>query len=259
MLSTSLEEVSSNSDNLNTAISLISKTSTICAAICRARTGQEIILPNDQVNFTANFLQMIFGNDVDEYMIKTLDLAFMLHIDHSFNASTFTARVVTSTKSDLISLVTAAIGSLKGPLHGGANAAVMKMLKEIDHIDNVETWLDNALEKKQKIMGFGHRVYRVFDPRATHLKKMSHHWGSTTNNTKWFDISTKLEKLMYDKKKINPNVDFYSASTYYSMGIDIENYTMLFALARVVGWISHIKEQIDNNKIINIYSHRIVS
>jgi citrate synthase len=156
MLSTSLEEVTSDNDDLSTAISLISKTSTICAAICRSRTGQEIILPNNQVSFTANFLQMIFGNNVDEYMIKTLDLAFILHIDHSFNASTFTARVVTSTKSDLISAVTAAIGSLKGPLHGGANAAVMKMLKEIDHIDNVESWLDNALEKKQKIMGFVH-------------------------------------------------------------------------------------------------------
>jgi citrate synthase len=250
MLSTSLEEVTSHNDDLSTAVALISKTSTICAAICRARTNQELILPNKQVSFTENFLRMIFGNHVDEYMVKTLDLAFVLHIDHSFNASTFTARVVTSTKSDLISAVTAAIGSLKGPLHGGANAAVMKMLKEIDHIDNVENWLDNALAEKKKIMGFGHRVYRVFDPRATHLKKMSHHWGSMTKNTKWFDISTKLEKLMYDKKKINPNVDFYSASTYYSMGIDPDNYTMLFAVARMVGWVAHAYEQMENNRII---------
>jgi citrate synthase len=250
MLSTDLEDVTDYNNDLDTAISLISKTSTICAAICRARTNQDIILPDEEGSFTSNFLQMIFGKNVDEYMIKTLDLAFILHIDHSFNASTFTARVVASTKSDLISAVTAAIGSLKGPLHGGANAAVMKMLKEIDHIDNVDKWLNNALQNKQKIMGFGHRVYRVFDPRAVHLKKMSHHWGSMTGNTKWFDISTKLEQLMYEKKKINPNVDFYSASTYYSMGIDPDNYTMLFAVARMVGWIAHVYEQMKNNRII---------
>jgi citrate synthase len=183
-------------------------------------------------------------------MIKTMELAFILHIDHSFNASTFTARVVTSTMSDVISAVTAAIGSLKGPLHGGANTEVMKLLMEIKDIDNVETWLENALKNKRKIMGFGHRVYKVLDPRAKHLKEMSHQWGSMTNNTKWFEMSNKLEKLVYEKKGINANVDFYSASTYYSMGIDIENYTMLFALARMVGWISHVKEQMNNNRII---------
>jgi citrate synthase len=250
MLSANSNESMERENYLNTAISLISKTSLICAAICRKRMKKKIILPNKELGFTANFLYMIFGENVDNNVIKTLDLAFILHIDHSFNASTFTARVVASTLSDLISSVTAAIGSLKGPLHGGANAAVMKMLKEINNIDNVDSWLNNALLEKRKIMGFGHRVYKVFDPRATHLKKMSHKWGSLSNNMKWFDISNKLEKLMYDKKKINPNVDFYSASTYYSMGIDPDNYTMLFAVARVVGWIAHVQEQLANNRII---------
>jgi citrate synthase len=259
LLRTSISMLSSTYSNLENsdettftenAIKLIFHTSIICAAICRSRSGKDIIEPKEGLSFTANFLYMVFGKNVEESMIKTMDLAFILHIDHSFNASTFTARVVTSTMSDIISAVTAAIGSLKGPLHGGANTEVMKLLMEIENIDNVESWLENALKNKRKIMGFGHRVYKVLDPRAKHLKAMSHHWGSMTNNTKWFEMSNKLEKLVFEKKGINANVDFYSASTYYSMGIDIENYTMLFALARVVGWISHIKEQMNNNRII---------
>merc|ERR1711862_102027 len=250
-LRTCISMLSVDEQNIeNSLIDLISKTSAICATICRVKMNKEVVAPNSSLGFTANFLYMIFGKNVEEHMIKTLDLAFILHIDHSFNASTFTARVVASTLSDMISSITAAIGSLKGPLHGGANAAVMKMLKEIDNINNVEPWLNKALEEKRRIMGFGHRVYKVFDPRAVHLKRMSHKWGSLTNNMKWFDISNKLEKLMYEKKKINPNVDFYSASTYYSMGIDPDNYTMLFAVARVVGWIAHIQEQLNNNRII---------
>jgi citrate synthase len=259
LLRTSISMLSSGYSNLENpneetfmenAINLIFHTSVICAAICRSRSGKDIIEPNNTLSFTENFLYMVFGKNVEDSMVKTMDLAFILHIDHSFNASTFTARVVTSTMSDVISAVTAAIGSLKGPLHGGANTEVMKLLMEIKDIDNVESWLEQALKNKRKIMGFGHRVYKVLDPRAKHLKQMSHHWGSMTNNTKWFEMSNKLEKLVYDKKGINANVDFYSASTYYSMGINIENYTMLFALARMVGWISHIKEQMNNNRII---------
>ena len=259
LLRTSISMLSSIYDNLENpdekqftvnAQYLIFHTSVICAAICRSRSGKSIIEPQSQLSFTENFLYMLFGKKADESMVKTMQLAFILHIDHSFNASTFTARVVTSTMSDIISAVTAAIGSLKGPLHGGANTEVMKLLMEIKDIENVESWLDQALQNKRKIMGFGHRVYKVLDPRAKHLKEMSHRWGSMTNNTKWFDMSTKLENLVFEKKGINANVDFYSASTYYSMGIDIENYTMLFALARMVGWISHIKEQMNNNRII---------
>jgi len=235
---------------IKNSIQLIFHTSIICATICRNRLNKKYIAPNRSLSFTSNFLYMVLGKEADDRMVKTLDLAFILHVDHSFNASTFTARVVASTQSDIISAVTAAIGSLKGPLHGGANTEVMKMLKEIGDISNIEDWLKNVLENKQKIMGFGHRVYKGLDPRAKHLKEMSHSWGKRSNNNKWFEMSNKLEQLVYDKKKLNANVDFYSASTYYSMGIDIENYTMLFALARMVGWISHIKEQANNNKII---------
>merc|ERR1712228_643637 len=178
MLSANTSESMDEKTFLNNSIFLVSQISIICAAICRSRMNEKIILPNKELGFTENFLYMIFGKNVESYMIKTLDLSFILHIDHSFNASTFTARVVASTMSDLVSSITAAIGSLKGPLHGGANAAVMKMLKGIDNINNVEPWLNNALSEKKKIMGFGHRVYKVFDPRATHLKKMSHKWGS---------------------------------------------------------------------------------
>jgi len=259
LLRTSISMLSSYYDNLESqdiesfarnATQLILHTSIICAAICRSRSNKNIIESNNDLGFTENFLNMLFGKNIDKSMIKTMELAFILHMDHSFNASTFTARVVTSTMSDIISSVTAAIGSLKGPLHGGANTEVMKVLMEIGSIDNVEKWLEEALKNKRKIMGFGHRVYKVLDPRAKHLKKMSHEWGSTTGNTKWFEMSNKLEKLVYERKGINANVDFYSASTYYSMGIDIENYTMLFALARMVGWVSHIKEQMNNNRII---------
>ena len=252
MLSSSYTSLHDNStDNLmNNSIKLVAQVSTICAAICRTNGNKEIISPREDLDFSENFLYMMFGKQVDSSMVKTLDLSLILHIDHSFNASTFTARLVASTLSDIISSVSAAVGSLKGPLHGGANSAVMKMLLNIGNIDNIDTWVENALSNKYKIMGFGHRVYKVLDPRAKHLKKMSHQWGKLTGNTKWFDMSNKLEKLIYDKKKLNANVDFYSASTYYSMGIEPENFTLLFALSRVVGWLSHIHEQLDNNKII---------
>jgi citrate synthase len=252
MLSSSYTSLHDNStDNLmNNSIKLVAQVSTICAAICRTNGNKEIISPREDLDFSDNFLYMMFGKQVDSSMVKTLDLSLILHMDHSFNASTFTARLVASTLSDIISSVSAAVGSLKGPLHGGANSAVMKMLLNIGNIDNIDAWVENALSNKYKIMGFGHRVYKVLDPRAKHLKKMSHQWGELTGNTKWFDMSNKLEKLIYDKKKLNANVDFYSASTYYSMGIEPENFTLLFALSRVVGWLSHIHEQLDNNKII---------
>jgi len=252
MLSSSYTSLHDNStDNLmNNSIKLVAQVSTICAAICRTNGNKEIISPREDLDFSDNFLYMMFGKQVDSSMVKTLDLSLILHMDHSFNASTFTARLVASTLSDIISSVSAAVGSLKGPLHGGANSAVMKMLLNIGNVDNIDEWVENALSNKYKIMGFGHRVYKVLDPRAKHLKKMSHQWGELTGNTKWFEMSNKLEKLIYDKKKLNANVDFYSASTYYSMGIEPENFTLLFALSRVVGWLSHIHEQLDNNKII---------
>jgi citrate synthase len=231
------------------AIALLAKTATIAAGIARRRLDKDPVAPKSTLSHAANFLYMVNGEEPDEVVARTMDLALVLHADHSFNASTFTARVVASTQSDMVSAVTAAIGSLKGPLHGGANTAVMKMLQEIESVENVESWLESALAEKRKIMGFGHRVYKVFDPRAKHLKRMSEEWGKRVGNVKWFEMSDKLEKLMLDKKNINPNVDFYSASTYFAMGIDPEMYTPIFAVSRMLGWCSHVIEQQSDNRI----------
>lgn len=252
MLSSYYTDLNDNSATIinKNSVRLVAQMSTICAAICRCVDGKDVIPPNNKLDFADNFLYMTFGKIMDRSMAKTLTLSLILHMDHSFNASTFTARVVASTLSDVISSVVAAIGSLKGPLHGGANSAVMYMLIEIGDIKNVNLWLEQSLLKKKRIMGFGHRVYRTLDPRAKHLKNMSHNWENLTGNTKWSDISNKLEKLVYDKKKLHANVDFYSASTYYSMGINPKNFTLLFALSRAVGWVSHIQEQLLNNRII---------
>ena len=238
-------------DNIrNIGLSLISKITSISAIIMRVKNGLDPIKPNLKLGHVANFLYMFTGKIVDDMMINTLNTAFVLHADHSFNASTFTSRVVASSLSDLISSITAAIGSLKGELHGGANTAVMKSLLEINNIENVEAWLSKILVQKKKVMGFGHRVYKVIDPRAKPLKIMSRKWGLRTNSIKWFLISEKLECLMKEKKGLNANVDFYSASTYYSMGIKPEMFTVIFATSRIIGWISHYIEQITNNRII---------
>lgn len=231
-------------------LSIISKTATIAAAICRAKNGSQALAPSPRLGHAANFLFMSRGENPNQVVAKTLDTALVLHADHSFNASTFTARVVASSLSDMVSAVTAAIGSLKGPLHGGANTAVMEMLMEIGELDNVESWLEEALTKKEKIMGFGHRVYKVTDPRAKHLKKMSKEWGERAHNVKWFDISERLEELMHEKKGMSANVDFYSASTYFAMGIPPEIFTVIFAMSRVVGWVAHYIEQLEDNRIM---------
>lgn len=232
------------------AIDLIAKTGTIVAAISRVREGKVPLSPNVSFPFAKNFLYMVNGEEPEEVVQKTLDTALVLHIDHSFNASTFTARVIISSVSDMISAVTGAIGSLKGVLHGGANTAVMKMLMEIGSVDNVEPWLEKALGNKQKIMGFGHRIYRVVDPRAKHLKRMSKEWGDRAQQGKWFQMSEKIEGLMMAKKGISPNVDFYSASTYYAMGLAPDMYTPIFAVARMVGWTAHVIEQLKDNRIM---------
>jgi citrate synthase len=240
-----------NADELNEcAIDLIAKTGTIVAAIGRVRQGKVPISPNISFPYAKNFLYMVNGEAPEEVVQKTLDTALVLHIDHSFNASTFTARVVISSLSDMISAVTAAVGSLKGVLHGGANTAVMMMLKEIGSIENVEPWLTKALADKQLIMGFGHRIYKTVDPRAKHLKRMSKEWGDRASESKWFHMSEKIEALMMEKKGIAPNVDFYSASTYYAMGLEPDMYTPIFAVARMVGWTAHVIEQLKDNRIM---------
>lgn len=231
------------------AVALTAKVGTIVAAIQRARKGLDFLAPDRSLSHAANFLYMMNGEKPEDVVARTLDVCLVLHADHSFNASTFTSRVVASTESDMVSSVTAAIGSLKGPLHGGANTAVMRMLQEIGELENVEPWLEKALAEKRKVMGFGHRVYKVLDPRAKHLKRMSEEWGRRVGNVKWFDMSTKLEQLMLEKKGIYPNVDFYSASTYFAMGIDPEMYTPIFAVARMLGWCAHFIEQRADNRI----------
>jgi citrate synthase len=252
MLSAYLKEakVDNETELKDCALELIAKVGTICAAIARARQGKNPLAPNESFSYSKNFLYMCTGECPEDYVVRTMDTAMLLHMDHGFNASTFTARVVASSLSDMISAITAAIGSLKGPLHGGANTAVMHMLKEIGSLANVKSWVEKALLEKRKIMGFGHRVYKVTDPRAKHLKRMSKEWGERAKENLWFQMSEAIEKIMIENKGLNANVDFYSASTYYAMGIDPEMYTPIFAVARMVGWTAHVIEQLKDNRIM---------
>lgn len=252
MLSGYLPKIEDNSRGalIENSVALISKVATIAAAISRVKHQKAPVEPDMTLSHAANYLYMSTGEKADEVVSRTLDTALVLHIDHGFNASTFSARVVVSTLTDIVSAVVAAIGSLKGPLHGGANTAVMQMLLEIGEPENVESYVERAMAGKQKISGFGHRVYKTFDPRAKHLKAMSEAWGRRVGNVKWFTMSEKLEKLMWDRKQLNANVDFYSASTYYAMGIDPELYTVIFAVARMVGWTSHVIEQLADNRLM---------
>src|SRR3989440_8348379 len=223
---------------------------TIVAAIDRARNGKEIIQPKPELNIATNFLYMLKGETPDEFDAHVLDVALILQADHELNASTFTARVVAGTLADMYSAVTAALGALSGPLHGGANTAIMKILLEIGDIDRVEDYVKDALEKKKKIMGFGHAVYRTEDPRATHLRQFSKEMGERKGDTKWYEMTAKLEEVMKREKGLLPNVDAYSASTYYMMGIPLDLYTPIFAISRISGWTAHILEQYANNKLI---------
>lgn len=252
MLSIFIKEAKSDNPKelIDTSLNLIAKVGSIAACIARLRKNEKPIAPNLSFGYAKNFLYMCNGEVPEDIAIKAMDTAMVLHMDHGFNASTFTARAVTSSLSDMISAITAAIGSLKGPLHGGANTAVMKMLLEIGDIENIEPWLNKTLASKKKVMGFGHRVYKVIDPRAKHLKRMSQEWGERVHEKKWFQMSEKLEHLMMAEKHINANVDFYSASTYYTMGIEPDMYTPIFAVARMVGWCAHVMEQLKDNKLM---------
>jgi citrate synthase len=201
----------------------------------------------------ANFLYMLSGQRPNSTAIRAFDVALVLHADHELNASTFAARVTAATLSDIYSAVVAGIGALKGPLHGGANADVMRMLLELGQTasaDRVDDVIRGKLARKEKIPGFGHRVYRTEDPRATHLRQMSHDLGKRSGSTAWFDMSQRIESLVKAEKKLNPNVDFYSATTYYTLGIPIDLYTPIFAVSRMSGWTAHILEQYANNRLI---------
>lgn len=236
--------------NYRKAIRLQAKISTIVTAFARIRKGLEPVEPRKDLSFAANFLYMLTGKEPDRVAVEAFNKALVLHADHELNASTFTARVCVATLSDVYSGITAAIGALKGPLHGGANEQVMKMLMEIGSVENVESYIRNKLANKEKIMGFGHRVYRKGDPRAKHLKQMSEKLTKLTGEPKWYEISTKIESIVTREKNIPPNVDFYSASVYHSLGIEHDLFTPIFAVSRVSGWLAHILEQYDNNRLI---------
>lgn len=240
----------SSEANLQKAIKLQAQLPTVVAAFARIRQGQEPIAPKQGVSVAHNFLYMLTGQEPDEIAVKALDQALVLHADHELNASTFAARVTVATLSDIYSGVTSAIGALKGPLHGGANEAVMVMLEEIGSIDNVDAYIQNKLDHKEKIMGFGHRVYKNGDPRAKHLQKMSQELGKLTGNTDLYDMSVRIESLVTGQKGLKPNVDFYSASVYTNLQIPRDLFTPIFAISRLSGWTAHILEQYENNRLI---------
>ena len=231
------------------AISLTAKVGPIIAYFHRARQGKSLPPIRTDLDEAAHFLYLINGEEPGPQAIKTLDLAYVLHADHGFNASTFSALVTTSTLSDIYSAVTTAIGSLKGPLHGGANEAVIHMLEEIGSPDKVDAWVHDKLAKKEKIMGMGHAVYKVLDPRAPHLKAMAIKLTHELGETKWVEMSDRIAAIVKEEKKLNANVDFYSATVYYSLGIPTDLFTPIFAIARMSGWTGHIIEQLKDNKI----------
>jgi citrate synthase len=240
----------SRAASIRVATRLTARFPTTVAAIDRARNGLDPVKPRPDLNIATNFLHMLKDELPDEFDAHVLDVALILQADHELNASTFTARVVAGTLADMYSAVTAALGALSGPLHGGANTAIMKILLEIGSIDRVESYVKEALAKKKKIMGFGHAVYKTEDPRATHLRRFSKEMGERKGDTKWYDMTAKLEEVMKREKGLLPNVDAYSASTYYMMGIPLDLYTPIFAISRISGWTAHILEQYADNKLI---------
>lgn len=258
-------EVGDNSEaaNFRKATKLISQAPVIVSAYHRLRQGLQPIPPLKKFSLASNFLYMLTGEEPDSYSQDVFDDCMILHADHCFNASTFTARVTAATLSDMHSAITAAIGALKGKLHGGANQEVMELLSEIGSAQNAVPFIEKMFEKGEKVPGFGHRVYRTCeDPRATILREASRELGKKENNTKWFDISVEVEKHVLKtsqakNKPIYPNVDFYSASTYSVLGIEPQLFTPIFAMSRLAGWCAHVIEQHSNNRLIRPQAHYI--
>ena len=236
--------------NLVKSFHLTSQVPMIIACFDRIRKGKNLVEPDPSLSHAASFLWLLNGEKPSATAARALDVALILHADHELNASTFAARVIAATLSDMHSAITGAIGALKGPLHGGANEAVMRILYAVDKAgeDPVEH-VRGMLDRKEKISGFGHRVYTTEDPRATHLRRMSEELGRDAN-PKWYEMSRKIELFVKDKKKLNANVDFYSASTYTTLGIDIDLFTPIFAVSRIAGWCAHVIEQHDDNRLI---------
>ena len=235
------------------AVRLTAQVGTIVGTWGRLQNGGGPLAPDPAMSHAASFLYLLSGERPNATAIRALDVALILHADHELNASTFAGRVAAATLTDIYSAIVAAIGTLKGPLHGGANAEVMKLLLELGETatgERVDEVIRGKLARKEKIPGFGHRVYKTEDPRATHLRRMSQDLGKRSGNTAWFDMSQRIEALVKGEKKLNPNVDFYSASTYYALGIPIDLYTPVFAVSRMSGWTAHILEQYANNRLI---------
>jgi citrate synthase len=235
------------------AVRLTGQLASLVATWGRMQQGGGPVMPDPAMGHAASFLYMLTGERPNPTAIKAMDVALTLHADHELNASTFAARVAAATLTDIHSAVVAGIGTLKGPLHGGANAEVMKMLIEIGQDappDRIDAYVKGRFARKEKIPGFGHRVYRTEDPRATHLRRMSKELGQKAGNTKWFEMSERIEALVKSEKELFPNVDFYSASAYYTMGIAIDLFTPIFAVSRISGWTAHVLEQYANNRLI---------
>jgi len=244
---------SSAAANYRKAVRLTAQVASLVATYGRLQAGGGPIQPDPALGHAANFLYMLTGKRPNAIETHAFDVALVLHADHELNASTFAARVAAATLTDLHSAIVAAIGTLKGPLHGGANADVMRLLIEIGPEasgERIDEAIRGKLAKKVKIPGFGHRVYTTEDPRATHLRRMSKELGAKAGNTRWFEMSQRIEALVKAEKKLNPNVDFYSASTYYTLGIPIDLFTPIFAVSRVAGWTAHCLEQYANNRLI---------
>jgi 2-methylcitrate synthase len=246
------EEARDNSIDANwrKAARLVAKLPTLVANFHTFRMNGDYIKPDPLLGHSANFLYMMNGVEPGEMASQTFDCALVLHADHEFNASTFSARVTAATLSDIYSAMTSAVGTLKGPLHGGANEDVMQMLLNIKTLANVEAYLQKLFSDKKKIPGFGHRVYRVEDPRAKHLRKFSKQLGETIGNLKWYEMSEKIEEFVKKEKNLVPNVDFYSASTYHYLGIPTDLFTPIFAVSRIAGWTAHVMEQYSDNRLI---------
>ena len=243
------------------AARLMAKMGPLVAGTYRLSRGKDVLKPRDDLSLSGNFLYLVNGEEPGEYEERIFDAALTLHADHGFNASTFAARVTAGTEADIYCAVTAAVGTLAGRLHGGANMRVMRMLEEIGEVDKAEAFVDAILDKpKGRVMGFGHRVYKVYDPRATVLRAMAQELTSRTGNTKWFEMSTRIEARVFERKQLVPNVDFFSASVYASLGLEPELFTPIFAFSRASGWLAHVLEQHADNRLIrpraNYVGHR---
>ena len=246
------KETSNNSPaaNMRKAIRIFAKTPTAMAAFFRTRKGKNVVPPKKGLGFSENFFYMCFGKIPSKEIIKTFDISLILYAEHSFNVSTFTARTITSSLSDIHSAITGAIGSLKGPLHGGANEAVMHMMNKIKKPENALKWINNALDKKEVVMGFGHRVYKKGDSRVPTMEKYFKKVAQIKNDKKFYKIYETVKKVMIERKNIHPNVDFPTGPTYHLMGFDTDFFTPIFVISRITGWSAHIMEQHAANKLI---------